>query len=99
MTVDEFEDLPVKPMHMDFGEQRVRYWRDWVEARRDGRLFPPGWEHYVGPNLQAPYDSDRDAPDRGGDRVTADLAIPSCPPAVLGQLGGVHTGSPGWGKE
>ena len=25
----------------------MRYSRDWTEARRDGRLIPPGWEDYI----------------------------------------------------
>jgi hypothetical protein len=48
MTLDEFEEQRMKPTHIDFrGEEGVRYLRDWVEARRDGALIPPGWEPYV----------------------------------------------------
>jgi hypothetical protein len=48
MTLEEFESQPSKPIHMDFGgEDGVRYWRGWVEARRDGRPIPPGWAPYV----------------------------------------------------
>jgi hypothetical protein len=48
MTLEEFEDLPKKPMHMDFGDDSgVRYWREWVEARRDGLAFPPAWASYL----------------------------------------------------
>jgi hypothetical protein len=48
MTLEEFESEPSKSTHMDFGgEDGIRYWRDWVEARRDRRLIPPGWAPYV----------------------------------------------------
>jgi hypothetical protein len=48
ISLEEFENLDRKPTHRDFGEDiGVRYWRDWTEARRDGRLIPPGWEDYV----------------------------------------------------
>ncbi|MEZ0581259.1 hypothetical protein [Nocardioides sp. MH1] len=48
LSADEFDALEPKPLHMDFGfGDGVRYWREWVEARRDGRLIPPGWEDYV----------------------------------------------------
>lgn len=45
---DEFESLQSKPMHMDFGgDLGVRYWREWVEVRRDGVLVPPAWRPYL----------------------------------------------------
>ena len=40
ISLEEFENLDRKPTHMDFGEDiGLRYWRDWTEARQDGR-FP-----------------------------------------------------------
>jgi hypothetical protein len=49
VSLAEFEGMPLQPTHMDFGEDDggVRYWRDWVEARRDGRTIPPGWAPFV----------------------------------------------------
>jgi hypothetical protein len=48
MSLEEFENLDHKPTHLDFGgDIGVRYWRDWTEAWRDGRLIPPGWEDYI----------------------------------------------------
>lgn len=48
MSIEEFEDMPNQPMHMDFGKKDgVRYWREWVEARRDGVGVPQGWEDHV----------------------------------------------------
>jgi hypothetical protein len=48
MTMEELEELNNKPMHLDFGGSAgLRYWRDWTEARRDGRLVPPGWKNFV----------------------------------------------------
>lgn len=48
MTLAEFDHLSNKPMHMDFGDDGgVRYWREWVEARRDGLAFPPTWASYL----------------------------------------------------
>jgi hypothetical protein len=48
MSLEEFENLDRKPTHLDFGgDIGVRYWRDWTEARRDGRLIPPGWKDYI----------------------------------------------------
>lgn len=49
MTLEEFEAMPNKPTRMDFSavdepESDVRYFRDWVEARRDGTGIPPGWD-------------------------------------------------------
>ena len=49
MSLAEFEEMPRKPPHMNFGDDLgVRYWRDWVEARRDGKAIPPGWVPYLG---------------------------------------------------
>lgn len=62
MTLEEFEGQPSKPMHMDFGEDGVRYWRDWVEARRDGRIVPPGWAPYVNVEFE-PNEPDASATD------------------------------------
>ena len=48
ISLEEFEKLDRTPTHMDFGEDiGVRYWRDWTEAWRDGRLIPPGWKDYI----------------------------------------------------
>jgi hypothetical protein len=48
MSLEEFENLDHKPTHLDFGgDIGVRYWRDWTEAWRDGRLIPPGWKDYI----------------------------------------------------
>jgi hypothetical protein len=48
MSLEDFENLDRKPTHLDFGgDIGVRYWRDWTEARRDGRLIPPGWKNYI----------------------------------------------------
>lgn len=48
MSLAEFESLDRKPSHLDFGgDIGVRYWRDWTEARRDGRLIPPDWNDYI----------------------------------------------------
>jgi hypothetical protein len=40
--------MPLKPLHMDLGgEDGVRYWLEWVGARRNGILVPPGRQEYV----------------------------------------------------
>ena len=48
VSLEEFQNLDRKPTHLEFGgDIGVRYWRDWTEAWRDGRLIPPGWEDYM----------------------------------------------------
>ncbi|GGF56961.1 hypothetical protein GCM10011519_33630 [Marmoricola endophyticus] len=54
ISVQEFLSIsPRPPGRFDFGTDNgypgVRYFRDWVEARRDGLLYPPGWEDWVEP--------------------------------------------------
>lgn len=44
ITPEELENLEHQPMHLDFeGELGVRYWREAVEARKEGWLTPPRW--------------------------------------------------------
>lgn len=48
MSPEDFDALPNKPLNMDWGDDLgVRYWREWVEACRDGSLAPPSWEKYL----------------------------------------------------
>jgi hypothetical protein len=48
MSLAEFEALPNKPMNMDLGDEAgVRYFREWVEARRDGYVIPPSWRTWL----------------------------------------------------
>jgi hypothetical protein len=44
ITPKELANLVHQPMHLDFGgELGVRYWREAVEARREGWLTPSRW--------------------------------------------------------
>lgn len=44
ITPQELAELEDQPMHLDFeGELGLRYWREAVEARKEGWLTPPRW--------------------------------------------------------
>jgi hypothetical protein len=44
ITLHELANLDHQPMHLDFeGELGLRYWREAVEARKEGWLAPPRW--------------------------------------------------------
>ncbi|KAA1426452.1 hypothetical protein [Nocardioides antri] len=55
VTTQELEAMDPPPVHLDFeGDLGVRYWREGVEARREGWIYPPRWiEEGVIPGLSA----------------------------------------------
>jgi hypothetical protein len=62
ITPKELANLVHQPMHLDFGgELGVRYWREAVEARKEGWLTPSRWTQEGWLDMSAESGSSRGA--------------------------------------